>query len=177
MLLCSSFFVSAADEIQFVSGGWLVEEDVISQSTLDVDCRAFFGDPDWTDYTYEIEARKVFGDEGFLLMFAALDEFNFYWANIGGWMNEESAIEHEVYGDRYVYTDSQPDWIETDVWYQFKIVVTPDRVEIFRDDQLLFDEPVEGFGKVGFGTWCTEAEFRNISVTANDGSWEYTPSL
>jgi len=177
MLVLGTVFASASNEIDFGRGEWFVEDGVVKQlSNLD-NCRAFFGDPSWTDYTFEVEAKKLGGDEGFLLMFAALDNVNFYWANIGGWVNTQSVIEHEAGGSRYVYNDYLPDWVDTNQWYKFKIVVTPDNVKVYRDGELMFDETIMGYGMVGLGTWITQSEYRNISVKANDGSWEYTPDL
>ncbi len=176
LVLFASVFVSASD-INFGRGEWSVEDGVIRQLSQLENCRAFFGDPSWTDYTFQVEARKLAGQEGFLLLFAALDEYNFYWANIGGWLNTQSVIEHEVNGSRGVYNDFLPDWIETDKWYELKIVVRPNGVQVYCDDALMFDEEIVGVGMVGLGTWLTEAEYRNISVIANDGSWEYSPNL
>lgn len=175
--LFSSISASASQLIDFTYGHWEIEEDIIKQLSEETNCRAFFGDPSWTDYTFQLEAKKNGGAEGFLIIFGAQDYTNFYWANIGGWANTQTVLEHEVNGNRRTYGQARNDRIDIGRWYHFKIVVTPERVQIFRDEQLIIDEKITGIGMVGLGTWATTAEFRNISVHANDASWEYTPML
>lgn len=178
LLLATPIFTSASTGlIDFRHGEWTVEGDVLRQTSGDTNCRAFFGDPSWTNYTFEVEARKTTGAEGFLLMFGARDHTNFYWANIGGWANSQTALEREVNGNRHSYGQSRADRVRTNQWYQFKVVVSSNNVDIFRDDELIISESIAEGGMVGIGTWATTAEFKNISVKANDGSWEYTPIL
>ena len=52
-------------------GQWKWDGDVLRQSSDDQNCRAMVGDPTWTDFTYTLKARKLSGDEGFLILFHA----------------------------------------------------------------------------------------------------------
>ncbi|MCP4379116.1 MAG: hypothetical protein GY794_23460, partial [bacterium] len=74
-------------------GRWVHKNDIYAQVETSPDCRAFPKLTKWTDYTYELEARRTGGAEGFLIIFRASDRNNFYWWNIGGWGNSAHAIE------------------------------------------------------------------------------------
>ena len=54
--------------------------------------RAILGSPDWTDYELTCDAKKIGGEEGFMIMYRVTDK-NYFWVNIGGWRNERSALE------------------------------------------------------------------------------------
>ncbi len=51
--LFSSISTSASQLIDFTYGHWEIEEDIIKQLSEETNCRAFFGDPSWTDYTFQ----------------------------------------------------------------------------------------------------------------------------
>src|SRR5207253_2448960 len=69
-----------------ISGGqWRVVNGLLQQSgTQQSGVRVFTGDKQWTDYTVSVKARKVSGNEGFNLIFRALDERNFASLTVGG---------------------------------------------------------------------------------------------
>ena len=51
------------------------------------------GSEAWTNYTLTLQARKLGGSEGFLVMFNVADSNNWFWWNIGGWTNTSHAVE------------------------------------------------------------------------------------
>src|SRR5205823_461673 len=55
-------------------GDWKAQDGVLRQSSRSVDCRSVGGDVDWTDYTYRLKARKISGQEGFLILFHVQDQ-------------------------------------------------------------------------------------------------------
>ena len=67
--------VSAADVNQSfkdwtpAKGRWVHIDNVLAQVDKGTDCRTFPKLTQWTDYTYELEARRISGSEGFLVMF------------------------------------------------------------------------------------------------------------
>ena len=46
--------------------------------------RAVVGDKSWTDYTVSVKARKLAGQEGFLVLFRVNSDEDKCWWNLGG---------------------------------------------------------------------------------------------
>ncbi|MFC1794918.1 hypothetical protein ACFL3Q_15190, partial [Planctomycetota bacterium] len=74
-------------------GQWTVRGQTIAQESMGTNVRLTFGDTDWRDYEYTLEAKKTGGQEGFLILFRVKSEDDFYWCNLGGWGNARHAIE------------------------------------------------------------------------------------
>ncbi|MBW6534166.1 MAG: T9SS type A sorting domain-containing protein [Mariniphaga sp.] len=153
------------------SGGeWNIEGDAIVQSSLNENIRLLFGETNWQNYEITLQAQKLGGDEGFLVLFRA-DGDNFYWLNIGGWGNSQHAIEKGAAGEgRWgVFNGlTSSGSIATAVWYDIKIRCEGNRFQIWFDGDLLFDftdNDTHFSGQAGIGTWITRATFRNIVVT------------
>ena len=103
-------------------GQWMVADNKIAQESMGTNVRLTFGDADWGNYEYTLEARKTGGQEGFLILFRVKNEEDFYWCNLGGWNNTRHAIERGNkgrgrWGDVGPYVrvriDREPDpWIQ-----------------------------------------------------------------
>lgn len=131
------------------------------------DCHVLTGDPEWADYEVSVEAKKEGGNEGFLILFRATDKDNFYWWNLGGWGNTSSAVEHEVDGARSkVAGTDRPITIETGRWYDIRVACKGKRIECFLDGQKVcdFEDETNGHGRIGLGTWVTEARYRGLKA-------------
>jgi alpha-N-arabinofuranosidase len=153
---------------------WSVESDAVVQRGLADNCRLVFGDLTWKDYEYTLEARKLDGREGFLIIFRAASADDFYWVNLGGWGNVNHGIERGVSGQgRWRAVATTPGKIEPDHWYKIRVRCEGPRMLVFLDDQQIFDftdkEHPHLAGQVGVGTWGTAAQYRNFKVTALDG--------
>lgn len=58
---------------------WEVRDGAYQQTSRDgADLRAMAGDVKWTDGTLSVKARKIEGDEGFIVMFRAKDDAHWY---------------------------------------------------------------------------------------------------
>ena len=91
-----------------------------------------------SSYTYTVKAKKTGGSEGFLFPFAYIDDSNYYWVNIGGWANTKNGIQKCQSGITTTVA-SIPGSISNNVWYNFKIEVTPTVCKFYMDDVLLFE--------------------------------------
>jgi len=167
----------------FEGGGagvvWTRQDGSIAQEGGADNVRLLFGDPQWTDYQFTVEARKTGGNEGFLVLVRALSNREFYWANLGGWGNVGHALERGIGGqDRWgSVTRRYNGEIETDRWYRIRARCEGPRVQVWLDDQLVIDYTDDGRGPVrgraGVGTWQTQTQFRHFKVTSLDGKTLY----
>jgi alpha-L-arabinofuranosidase len=118
--------------------------------------------------TLTLRARKLGGQEGFLILFHWKDDANWTWWNIGGWNNTQHAIELCDQGGKSVLGQPVPGSVATDRWYNLRIELEGPRIRCYLDDQLVHDVryPEVGIrGAVGVGTWATRASFTNLVVT------------
>jgi alpha-L-arabinofuranosidase len=122
-----------------VRGAWQATEGVYRQTELAQDCRAVAGDPAWTDYTITLQARKLGGAEGFLIMFRVRDDDNWYWWNIGGWGNTRHAVERSIGGSKMLACPQVHGSVETGRWYDIRIEVQGARIRCYLDGQLIHD--------------------------------------
>ncbi len=137
-------------EWEMVSDGdWSIEDGKLVQASTVTDTAAYsttgtaayFGDVNWSDYTYTLEATKIGGDEGFLIPFSVGDKNNNFFWNIGGWGNTVSCLQQVKNGTK---SDQVPGTakncvLETGKAYQLKIEVSENHVNCYIDDKLYVD--------------------------------------
>ncbi len=99
----------------------------------------YVGDASWTNYTYTLRAQKTLGNEGFLIPFGVRDNENFYRWNIGGWGNTKTCIEEAVGNGKDIVSDASSFRVETKRWYDIKIVVEPNKIYCYIDDELIHE--------------------------------------
>ncbi len=166
-------------------GLWRREGDELVQDAIGTEIYLTFGDPEWKDYEFSLEAQKIDGQEGFLVLFRYRDRRNYYWLNLGGWGNSVHAVEraHPVQRGRRQITFPVRGRIETGRWYRIRIRCEGRRIRAWLDERLIFDFDDDAnahlSGRVGVGAWLTRAKFRNLKVTALDGTvlWEGLPEV
>lgn len=146
-------------------GGWTIEDDTVMSSQLITDRKLIFGDDKWGDYELTLEARKIEGAEGFIVMFRVADTGRFYWVNFGGWGNREHGVQKN--GGQPVKRAAGT--IEQNQWYQVRIRCEGARVQAYLDGKLVLDEtdatqPILQ-GAVGLNGWNSKVQFRKIKVT------------
>ncbi len=114
-------------------GQWKVEDGALRQTAQKEFVRAIAGGRNWTDYTLTLKARKLAGEEGFLVLFHIQDKEDRIWWNIGGWKNTQNGIECGEPLDR---KDAH---IETGRWYDLRLEVVGKKVKCYLDGQLIHD--------------------------------------
>jgi alpha-L-arabinofuranosidase len=115
-------------------GNWSVADGALRQGSLAENVRAFVGDKGWNNYTYTLKARKLGGEEGFLIPFLVQDEQVKAWWNIGGWGNQRHAVEMDG-----IIGDGVPGRIETGRWYDIRIDVSQANIKCYLDGKLIHD--------------------------------------
>ncbi len=118
-------------------GGWDVRNNLVAPINGDSETWAMSGDSNWTDYTLQLRARKLSGNEGFLVLFHAKDSDNYRWWNIGGWGNTQTRFEAAEKGERAAYGEGVPFAVETNRWYDIKLVIAGHHIRGYVDDKLV----------------------------------------
>ncbi|MFD7294486.1 alpha-L-arabinofuranosidase C-terminal domain-containing protein [Streptomyces sp. NPDC059897] len=129
-----------------VQDGQYVQSDEAAENTL-----VTAGDPSWQNYDLHVKATKKSGKEGFLVAFGVKDTGNYYWWNLGGWNNTQSAVEQAVNGGKSTLL-SKAGSIETGRAYDIDIKVRGRQVTLYLDGQewgsFKDDKPAEPFRQV-----------------------------
>jgi alpha-L-arabinofuranosidase len=120
------------DGWQLVKGDWKIEDDVLSQKSDLQGALALVGAPDWSNYTLTLKARKLEGNEGFLVTFGSPDENVKSWWNLGGWDNREHGIEAPGINAPRVGGK-----IEPGRWYDIKIELHDATAKFYLDGELI----------------------------------------
>jgi alpha-L-arabinofuranosidase/glucose/arabinose dehydrogenase len=117
---------------QTAGGSWDVRAGTLRQDSIATDVRAVVGDPRWTDYTLRLKARKLGGDEGFLILFHTAGIDRPTWWNIGGWNDTSHAIQESEFPESHVRGS-----IETGRWYDVRVELSGGTVRAYLDDELI----------------------------------------
>ena len=137
-VLAAPEFKTGLDGVMPVRGQWLALNGELMQSTLDTDTLAIIGEPEWEDYTISVKAKKLEGNEGFLIGFAMPDAETKSWLNLGGWGNTDHGIEHPD-----TTTHRVGGVIETGKWYDIRIDVNKSNVVCSIDGKVIFDQKIQ----------------------------------
>ena len=120
--------------------GRLVQSETDMRYT-DTGSVAYFGKTEWSNYTYELDAEKLDGQEGFMISFAARDIGNNFIWNIGGWNNTVSCLQ-EISGNAksgQLPGTVRPFAVETGRTYHLKIELDGCRIRCYIDGELYVD--------------------------------------
>ncbi len=109
----------------------------LKPSAADTGTWGTIGDPEWTDYTIRLKARKSAGTEGFLVLFHVTDGDNYVWWNVGGWKDTRSQLQVQHDWNRTPLGKSANFTVETGRWYDLRLEVTGRHVKCFADDKLI----------------------------------------
>ena len=108
-------------------GSWRVESGALRQTDRSENVFAYLP-MELKQYTFNVKARKVSGNEGFLILFNAQDNKNFFWWNIGGWGNTRHAIEVSMDGGKSELGQSVNGNIQTGKWYDIQVDVQANKI-------------------------------------------------
>jgi alpha-L-arabinofuranosidase len=134
--LFASDFATGTKGWRLLGGDWKTDGGVLRQSGGGENIRALVGGKDWHDYTYTLRARKLGGQEGFLILFGVTDDGQKSWWNLGGWGNTRHGLE--VPGIDAA-SAQVPGAIETGRWYDIRVDVKGGSVKCYLDGTLVHD--------------------------------------
>ncbi len=151
---------------------WKADGEELAQLAGGTPARLTFGQDDWSDYEFSLEAMKTGGAEGFLILCRASGPDAYYWANLGGWGNTAHGLERGAAGGtREAVGPRVSGSIEANRWYAIKVRCEGSKLTLWLDGKQVLEalDQANAKGGVGVGTWATEARFRNLKVTSLDG--------
>jgi alpha-L-arabinofuranosidase len=131
-------------------GKWIVKDGALRQTVPDKSNTGIvIGEPTWSDYTLTLKARKISGDEGFIVRFRDGGNRNVH-LNLGGWGNQSHGLEA---GQGNIIGGKKAGRIESDKWYDIKIVLVGDKVSAWLDNEVICkDVVVETASTIDFFT-------------------------
>lgn len=150
-------------------GRWAVKDGVLRQTEQSDDIYLTTGDPQWSDCTYTLKARKLAGAEGFLILFQVRDGQNWVWWNLGGWGNARHGIEKCEGGAKSPVGHSVDGQIETGRWYDIRIELAGPRIRCYLDGKLIHDvasQPVDRVYATAGKTAGGEVIVKVVNVSA-----------
>jgi formylglycine-generating enzyme required for sulfatase activity/serine/threonine protein kinase len=140
----------------------------------------YFGDPNWKDYDFSAEIYREQGDRMCCLNYRCADQANKCVFIIAGWRNNSSGAQVWNKGVE-VTIRKRPCRLVNNRWYTALVKVRGNRSEGYLDGERLFENQDDQHpnGRAGLGTNQGVYRFRNIKITAPDGTvlWQGLPDL
>lgn len=138
-VMFSDDFSTQKSEWSANGGTWSTANGVLRQSSSGTQgqlyvCHVKAG----TKYTFEVDATKVNGAEGFLIAFNYVDTDNYCWWNLGGWGNTKHAVEVCTNGNKTTVAETSAS-LENNKTYHIRIEVDGNHVVCYLDNQVVHD--------------------------------------
>lgn len=170
-VLYQSDFSNGSKDWRFHGGGdWKVVDGALRQTTEKENLRAIIGDAKWpAGYTFSLKARKLAGDEGFLILFNLPEDSSKQWWNLGGWGNQQHGLEM-TNGD----AANVGGHIEINRWYDIRVETAGGRIKCFLDGKLIHDAEPSGM-KTLFASATRDLSNKELILKLVNGSHEAQP--
>ena len=115
----------------FVRGGLMRQTD-LGRARF-----ATFGDPNWSNYTVHVKARKISGKEGFMVRFADNGKGRFYYFNLGGKINTKHMIERYDPGKSAKFLIESDGKITDTNWHDVRVELAGSVIRGYLDNKLI----------------------------------------
>jgi len=173
---------------EVLAGQWRVEGNELVQTDLTRWYNSIlFGDNQWTDYDFSVDAMRTGGENSFSLHFRAGDRGNSYKYVMGGDGNSTCSVVAHERGRTWSLKSAHLS-LQDNTWYTARVHVRGNHIACFlcnsgsgKDTRLfdLYDDRFYSRGRVGLETFISSFRFRDIKVTSPDGKvlWEGLPAV
>ena len=170
-------------QFTITNGKWRIAGDELLQTDTKTQfCHLMFGDTNWRDYDFSVDALRVEGNEQVALGFRAVSGRGWYLAM---WTPTGGSPEIQVPGR---FWPAGPGWkfpIEQNKWYTLRVSVRGNHADCFIKQGEIetrvasFTDDRHAVGRVGLRCVFSSWRFKNIKVTSPDGKtlWDGLPSL
>jgi hypothetical protein len=164
------------------AGPWSIEGDQLVQSDAAMPFPdIMFGDYEWTDFDFSVQAKRTDGNDFFALYCRWFDRNAFkYSAGVFG--NRQAAL-HRLLQDEWTVVHQAPFALQKDVLYKAVLNVRGNHYQALINDQVITDyqdpDNVSGQGRVGLGTNVAACRFKSIEVRSAAGKllWTGPPDI
>lgn len=122
----TSNFTHGADGFRPVSGAWSATHGAYQQTgsgTPELSLMKLPALRNLRHYTVRVQARKLSGKEGFLIIPRVVSPKNLVWWNVGGWGDSNTAFQHLHGRNASTMGHLLPVTVRTGKWYHLRIVV------------------------------------------------------
>ena len=156
-------------------GEWSLDNGLLKQTSLREPAKYIVDGFNGNQFTLEFKVRKEGGNEGFFLYFGLSEDSNKGFVyNVAGWNNGTTAVEGVIGGRTSgVAGDRVSHSLETDKWYDAKLVVTPQKSELFMDGKLILAHAPETTPLQFFSSGYDEATGEVIVKVVNSEAQSY----
>lgn len=150
-------------------GTWKFDNSILSQTSSDKATKYDFKNICENDFTFEVQAKKIGGNEGFLLYYTLFDNAQKgYVINVGGWNNSAIAVEKVANGTNAGVEGKQlPFKMDSDKWVAVKLVVTPKKATLFLDGKEIISHLPEGTPQQFFAAGVDQKANEIVIKTVN----------
>lgn len=131
-------FKDGLDEGTENRGEWTAKAGTVSQTSMDTECTVTFPGEGWKGTTLSVKGRKKSGAEGMLILFG-VEGSGYYWWNLGGWGNTQSAIEKGNGGARSLVGRQVPLVVDSNRWYDIRIELGNATIRCYLNNKLIHD--------------------------------------
>ncbi|MGC9261400.1 MAG: alpha-L-arabinofuranosidase C-terminal domain-containing protein [Phycisphaerae bacterium] len=123
------------------AGQWSVRNGVYQQTGSGINLMTVLRNHQFpTDYTLNVQARKLGGAEGFLIVFNVQGLHHYVWWNIGGWGDTATAFEHTNGTQRSGLGWHSGFKVQPGRWYKIRLVVRGDHFTGYINGQKIQSE-------------------------------------
>ncbi|MSR38260.1 MAG: hypothetical protein EXS02_05430 [Planctomycetes bacterium] len=132
-----SDFSKDASGFRHESGSWQTIEGALRQSATGDMRVTWLPHPVLQaigDCTVRCKARKLSGDEGFLLLFHVAGKADWTWFNVGGFGNTQHALERSANGSKFGLGAHADGKIEIGRWYDLRVECQGGQIRCFIDE-------------------------------------------
>ncbi|NDV80890.1 alpha-L-arabinofuranosidase C-terminal domain-containing protein [Bacteroides sp. 51] len=160
-------------------GTWDIKDEVLSQTSSQSATQYIIDGFNSNQFTLTCKARRTSGNEGFFIYIGLTEDGNKGFVyNIAGWTNQTTAVE-QVSGGRNagVASVSVPQTIETDKWYEIKLVVTPQKSELYMDGEYILSHVPESTPLQFISSGYDEATHELILKVVNAEATPYSTTI
>ena len=160
-------------------GDWQLRDGELHQHAMAPNVRLGFGDPDWTDYTVNLEFMKTSGtsepfnfEAGIYLVLRASEFKNGLALHLGASDNREHAIHREINNSPALLAPRIAGAIQEGRWYRLQVRVKGRSLQASIDDKHLFSVEDGNLpnGQVNLVNWLCQTRWRNLRITTPDGT-------
>jgi alpha-L-arabinofuranosidase len=123
------------------NGDWNAKSGVLTQASDATECKVTYPADDWKGVTLSVKGRKKSGAEGMLILFGVQDG-EYYWWNLGGWGNTQSAIEKGTAAGRTIVGKAAPITVDTNRWYDIRIELKGGFIRCYLNNKLVHEVQV-----------------------------------